>query len=101
MLHSAKPRFLIDNLFLFNYNIISNGRTGKERCVVYGISNEIKGKVAFIREGAVNCSLGIELPTGDIIIASITVSSLQKLGLKVGDTAYACVKATDVIVAID
>lgn len=67
----------------------------------YGISNELKGKVAFIREGAVNCSLGIELATGDIITSSITMGSLQKLGLKVGDTAYACIKATDVIVAAD
>ena len=69
--------------------------------MVYGISNELKGNVAFIREGAVNCSLGIELPTGDIVTSSITMSSLRKLGLKVGDTAYACFKATDVIIATD
>ena len=69
--------------------------------MVYGISNELKGKVAFIHEGAVNCSLGIELPTGDVITSSITMGSLKKLGLKVGDTAYACIKATDVIVAAD
>ena len=69
--------------------------------MVYGISNELKGTVAFIREGAVNCSLGIELPTGDIVASSITTGSLQKLGLKVGDTAYACFKATDVIVGVD
>lgn len=69
--------------------------------MVYGISNELKGQVVFIREGAVNCSLGIELSTGDVITSSITMGSLQKLGLKVGDTAYACIKATDVIVAVD
>ena len=69
--------------------------------MIYGISNEIKGKVAYVREGAVNCSVGIELPTGDIIRSSITMGSLKKLNLKVGDTAYACVKATDVIIAID
>ncbi|MBQ9001986.1 MAG: TOBE domain-containing protein [Eggerthellaceae bacterium] len=67
----------------------------------YGISNELKGKVVFIREGAVNCSLGIELPTGDVITSSITMESLGKLGLKIGDTAYACIKATDVIVAAE
>ena len=69
--------------------------------MIYGISNELKGKVAFIREGAVNCSLGIELPTGDIVSSSITMASLRKLGLQVGDTAYACFKATDVIVAVE
>ena len=69
--------------------------------MVYGISNELKGRVAFIREGAVNCSLGIELPTGDIVTSSITMGSLRKLGLKVGDTAYACFKATDVIIAAE
>ena len=67
----------------------------------YGISNELKCTVAWIREGAVNCSMGIELPTGDIVTSSITMNSLQKLGLKVGDTAYACFKATDVIIAAD
>ena len=66
-----------------------------------GISNQLKGTVAWIREGAVNCSLGIELPTGEIVTSSITMNSLQKLGLKVGDPAYACFKATDVIIAID
>ena len=69
--------------------------------MIYGISNELRGKVAFIHEGAVNCSLGIELPTGDVITSSITMGSLKKLGLKVGDTAYACFKATDVIIATD
>ena len=67
----------------------------------YGLSNQLKGRVAFIHEGAVNCSLGIELPTGEIVTSSITMESLQKLGLKVGDQAYACIKATDVIVAAD
>ena len=69
--------------------------------MIYGTSNELKGTVAFIHEGAVNCSLGIELTTGDIIRSSITMESLQRLGLKVGDPAYACIKATDVIVATD
>ena len=67
----------------------------------YGLSTQLKGRVAFIHEGAVNCSLGIELPTGEIVTSSITMESLQKLGLKVGDQAYACFKATDVIVAAD
>ena len=69
--------------------------------MIYGISNELKGKVAYIHEGAVNCSLGIELPSGDVVTSSITMGSLQKLGLKVGDTAYACMKATDVIIGVD
>ena len=67
----------------------------------YGLSNQLKGRVAIIHEGAVNCLLGIELPTGEIVTSSITMESLQKLGLKVGDQAYACFKATDVIVAAD
>ena len=75
--------------------------TGKATVMEYGISNQLKGTVVFIREGAVNCSMGIELPTGDVVRSSITMESLMKLGLKVGDEAYACFKATDVIVAVD
>ena len=66
-----------------------------------GLSNKIKGVVVFIRDGAVNGTVGIELSSGDLIVSSMTMDSIHELGITVGSTAYACVKATDVIVAVD
>lgn len=67
----------------------------------YGISNQLKGTVISILEGAVNSTVTIELRTGETITSTLTMETLRDLGLKVGDTAYACVKATDVIIACD
>jgi molybdopterin-binding protein len=36
-----------------------------------------------------------------VVTASVTDEAVDELGLKVGDTAYAVVKASDVMVAID
>jgi len=66
-----------------------------------GTSNQLKGTVVFIHDGAVNGTVGIELASGEVITSSITMESIQRLGLRVGAPAYACIKATDVIVCVD
>jgi molybdopterin-binding protein len=43
----------------------------------------------------------IELPGGTEITSIITKGSVESLGLKVGVSAYAIVKASNVIVGID
>ena len=63
--------------------------------------NQLKGKVKAINEGAINSEVLIELPGGAIIASVITKSSVESLGLKVGNTAYAIVKASNVIVGVD
>ena len=63
--------------------------------------NQLKGKVKSINEGAINSEVIIELPGGALIASVITKSSVESLGLKVGNTAYAIVKASNVIVGVD
>jgi molybdopterin-binding protein len=63
--------------------------------------NQLKGKIKSITSGAVNSEVVIELPGGDVITSIITKGSEQALGLKVGGTAYAIIKASSVIVAVD
>jgi len=63
--------------------------------------NQLKGKVKAINEGAINSEVIIELPGGALIASVITKSSVESLGLKVGNTAYAIVKASNVIVGVD
>lgn len=62
--------------------------------------NILAGKIAELNEGAVNSEVGIRLPGGTILVASITKESVQALGLKHGDPVSAVVKASHVIVGV-
>jgi molybdopterin-binding protein len=63
--------------------------------------NVLKGKIVKIVAGAVNSEVVIELPGGEQIAAIITKTSVKELGLKKGKTAYAIIKANQVIVGAD
>lgn len=63
--------------------------------------NQLKGTVVSIQEGAVNGIVKIDIGGGNVITSTISMASIQELGLKVGGTAYAVIKATSVMVAVD
>ena len=63
--------------------------------------NQLKGTIAEIQEGAVNGIVKIDLGGGNVISSVITMSSICELGLKVGGTAYAVIKASNVMVGVD
>ena len=63
--------------------------------------NILKGTVKSINHGAVNTEVVITLPGGAEIVSIITKSSAESLGLAVGKSAYAVVKASSVMVAVD
>lgn len=63
--------------------------------------NVIKGRVKAITPGAVNVEVIIEIAPGVEVVSIITKSSAERLGLAVGKEAYAVVKASSVMVAID
>ena len=63
--------------------------------------NQLKGTVVAIEEGAVNGIVKIEVAPGVVVSSSITKASIQELGLSVGDTAYAVIKASSVMVGLD
>lgn len=62
--------------------------------------NVLAGTVADLSEGAVNSEVGIRLPGGTPVIASITRESVQALGLKKGEAVSAIVKASHVMVGV-
>ena len=62
--------------------------------------NKLKGKVIEVKTGATTAHVRIDV-SGTVMTASITNEAVDELGLKVGLTAYAVVKASDVMVAID
>jgi molybdopterin-binding protein len=63
--------------------------------------NMLKGKVREITEGSVNNEVTIELPGGVQIVAIITRKSSSSIGLAVGKDAYAVIKVSSVMVAVD
>jgi molybdopterin-binding protein len=63
--------------------------------------NILKGKVIKVTRGAVNAEVVLELPGGIQVVSVITLSSVDSLGLKVGKEAYAVVKASNVMIAVD
>ncbi|HEY3361174.1 MAG TPA: molybdopterin-binding protein [Methanosarcina sp.] len=63
--------------------------------------NVLKGKVKKIVAGAVNSEIVIELPGGAEITSIITKTSAENLKLKEGSEAYAVIKASSVMIAVD
>lgn len=62
--------------------------------------NMLKGRVTEIRKGATTAHVRLDV-NGTTVTASITNEAVDELALKVGQEAYAVVKASDVMVAID
>ena len=62
--------------------------------------NRLKGKIVDVKKGATTSHVQIDV-SGTIVTASITNEAVDELGLKSGQTAYAIVKASDVMVGVD
>lgn len=62
--------------------------------------NQIKGTVLEVTKGQTTSHVRIDVG-GTIVTASITNEAVDDLGLKVGQQAYAVIKASDVMVAVD
>jgi molybdopterin-binding protein len=63
--------------------------------------NVLKGKVTKVTPGAVNSEIILQLPGGAEVVSIITKSSAEKLGLAPGKEAYAVIKASSVMMAVD
>jgi molybdopterin-binding protein len=63
--------------------------------------NVLKGTIKHIIVGSVNDEIVLELKDGVEIVSIITKGSAQNLQLAVGKEAYAVIKASNVMIAID
>ena len=63
--------------------------------------NVLKGKVVEVEKGQTTAHVRIDIGNGKVVTASITNQAVDDLGLKSGQEAYAIVKASDVMVAVD
>jgi len=63
--------------------------------------NVIKGRVVSVTPGAVNVEVVIEIAPGVQVVSIITKASAESLGLAAGKEAYAVIKASSVMVAVE
>jgi molybdopterin-binding protein len=63
--------------------------------------NQIKGKIVEVRKGVTTTHVRIDIGDGRIITSAITNESAEELGLAPGKEAYAVIKSSDVMVAVD
>ncbi|MGD0099085.1 MAG: molybdopterin-binding protein [Acidobacteriota bacterium] len=63
--------------------------------------NVLKGKIKQIKVGAVNTEVILELSKGVEVVSIITKESAESLLLAVGKDAYAVIKASNVMIAVD
>jgi len=62
--------------------------------------NIIKGKIVDVTKGATTAHVKIDIG-GQVITSAITNEAVEQLKLAEGQQAYAVIKASDVMVAID
>jgi molybdopterin-binding protein len=62
--------------------------------------NLLKGKIVSVKRGTTTAHVRLDIG-GPIVTASITNEAIDELKLKEGMSAYAVVKASDVMIAID
>ncbi len=63
--------------------------------------NSVKGTIKKVEIGAVNAEITIEISPGVELVSIITKTSAEALGLTVGKEAYAVIKSSDVMIAVD
>jgi len=60
--------------------------------------NQLQGTIKSIETGAVMAEVVVDVG-GQEMVAAITVTSTERLGLAIGDTVTVIVKSTDVMIA--
>ena len=63
--------------------------------------NILKGTVVKVIPGAVNTEVVLRVAEGIEIVSIVSKNSAEQLGLKPGATAYAIIKASNVILGAD
>ncbi len=74
--------------------------TSREPSMKISARNQIPGTILAVKPGATTSHVTIEIAGGVTVTASITNEAAEELALKPGMTAYAVIKASDVMVGV-
>jgi molybdopterin-binding protein len=77
----------------------SNPPSG-ETAMKISARNKLKGTILDVKKGATTAHIRIDIG-GNVVTAAITNESAEELNLTVGQTAYAIIKSSDVMVGVD
>jgi molybdopterin-binding protein len=72
----------------------------EEEAMKISARNMLKGKIVEVKKGTTTAHVRIDIG-GQIVTAAITNESVEDLKLASGQTAYAVIKASDVMVGVD
>jgi molybdate transport system regulatory protein len=59
--------------------------------------NQLPGRIVAITHGTVMAEVTIDIGNGQTVVAAITRSSVERMGLQEGDDVVAIIKATEVM----
>lgn len=59
--------------------------------------NQLQGTVTNITLGAVMADVSVDIGNRQTVVSAITLASVERLGLKVGDSVTVIIKATEVM----
>ncbi len=62
--------------------------------------NQLKGRVIEVNKGTTTSHVRIDIGNGIVITSAITNAAVADLDLKVGDEAWAVIKASDVMIGV-
>jgi molybdopterin-binding protein len=63
--------------------------------------NKLRGTIVEVTKGATTAHVRIDLGAGAVVTASITNEAVDELKLAQGQTAYAIIKASDVMIGVE
>ena len=63
--------------------------------------NQIKGKIMEIRKGAVTAIVYVQITDETMLEASVTIASLESLGLYEGKNVFLMLNPSDIIIGCD
>jgi molybdate transport system regulatory protein len=95
------PELMRSNIHINRHQPGVEPRTGSKTGGIMQTSarNRFSGIVKEVKRGAVNDEVELEIPRGIRIVAVLTHSSTESLGLKAGIEAFALIKSSSVILA--
>jgi molybdopterin-binding protein len=73
----------------------------QEKMMKLSARNQLKGTITEVTKGQTTAHVRIDIGGGVIVTSSITNEAVDDLKLAKGQTAYAVIKASDVMVAVD
>ena len=64
----------------------------------FSARNQLKGIVKSVKTAGVMAEVIVELPDGQQVVSAITRGSVESMNIKEGDTVYAVIKSTEVMI---